>query len=126
MTARRLCRHCAKPIRPLTCSVYCREEARDTDRTTAYSRWVYGTFRTGTDCQRVTNDKVVSIRRHHADPSLIARFTTWDGTSYQTTGGFFCSSTCAIAFAQLMARQGHATQAYVEAVSAQQRDDRPG
>lgn len=54
------------------------------------------------DCRRLVNEQVVSVRYWGKDKTVRA-FSTWDRVSYEDQ--FFCSNTCAIAFAYVVARE---------------------
>lgn len=67
-------------------------------------------LRTKADCQRLSNWQVVSVS--YSAPATkragtIDSFGEWDGASYEATAGFFCTGTCAQAFARAAARDGY-------------------
>lgn len=66
------------------------------------------------ECQRLTNDRITSVRRS-ADGSAISKFTTWDGETY--VDRFFCNGDHARSFAYVMATAGHRTKAYAQAAA---------
>lgn len=72
------CRQCNKPIRKWTDTVYPAK----------------GDCRSKADCQKLTNQSVVSVS-YWVDGSVM-RFSTWDGESYDDP--YFCSGKCAEIF----------------------------
>lgn len=116
-----LCRHCGKPIAKHTESVY----VRDPQGGSPFSRAIEGPLYSKAECQERTNKQVISLRYYQkydyetdsrVGPRYVTSFNTWDGESY--VDGSFCSGTCATKFAYLMARHGHCTKAYNEAMAA--------
>ena len=114
-----LCRYCGKKIAKWTETVYVRDRS----------------VRSKADCEKRTNQKVVSVR--YEDPGRFKRsapkdyyteaeiceaeaqgrwvdmFTTWDGESYQDE--FFCNGTHAQYFGYAAARAGQAMPEYNKA-----------
>lgn len=115
-----LCRYCGGTIRKRTEMLFCFPEAPPTeskpDKYTgailklAVPRHRVGVFHTKAELQRVTNDQIVSITRHHADKTIISAASTWNGSSY--IDEYFCSGDHAKRFAYVMAREGHQTKAH--------------
>jgi hypothetical protein len=67
--------------------------------------------KTKAECQRLTNQQVVSLRysQNYDDGKPVGKrwvysFTSWDGETYEDA--FFCSGTCATDFAYACARAG--------------------
>lgn len=107
---RPLCRRCGKPIRKRTVTMQFQR-----DRESRESHWIDSTAnpKSKAEVQRLSNFEVVSIRWSE-EKTYITQATVWDGESYVSR--FFCTNTCAIGFAHIMARAGHATHAYAEAL----------
>lgn len=112
-----LCRNCGRRIRKRTALVRVKEKPSEYDRPDlGFSSYHYGVLHTKADCQRVSNQKVVSVDYHEIwedDPSsaygdrtsrrgTVNTFTTWDGESYEDP--YFCTGTCAKEFGYRAAR----------------------
>lgn len=73
---------------------------------------VKGPAKSWEDCVSLTNHEVTSVRYAKPDPlrlstgRRISSFTTWDGESYKSTGGFFCNSVCAVDYGTAAAKAG--------------------
>lgn len=66
-------------------------------------------------CQRLTNDKILSVRK--SDSGNITRFSTWDGETY--VDKFFCNGAHARNFAYVCAHAGHVMKSYTAAKEKQ-------
>lgn len=73
---------------------------RDAVSVTLYTR---NRPRSKADCQLLTNQPVVSVRRW--PDGYIYQFSVWDGESYESQ--FFCSNRCAIKQGIASAEHGH-------------------
>jgi hypothetical protein len=104
------CRCCGKPIPKYTDNVYVRHSD---DLGPRLSGQVEGPLFTKADCQAKTNHQVMSVAYEHGE-RRVWKFSTWDGESY--VDEFFCKGTCATRLAYVMARGGHCTVAYNDAV----------
>lgn len=122
--AQPLCRCCAKPIGKHTILVWVHEKPTAYHRHSTWCRYVYGDLRNKADCQRHTNQQVLSISytedTKDGEPipgtRRVRRFNEWDGETY--THPFFCSGSCAQAFGLLAAQHTKLmTQAYADAIS---------
>lgn len=113
-----LCRYCGEPIRKVTCTVYVREGERKEkyEIDSALQRYVYPAERPRSmaDCQKLTNDQVVSIRYGkkwiddvETSTGNVSIFTTWDGKSY--VDEFFCTGEHARLFGYAGAKGGFFT-----------------
>lgn len=94
-TEQPLCRWCAKLIKKHTMTVHIAKEPASHHGQSSFSRYVYPDVwpMTKADCQKLTNQNVVSVKRHHSDDGRISSFGEWDGESYDDQ--FFCSGPCA-------------------------------
>lgn len=130
-----LCRYCGKKIAKRTRTViFGQTRYRPDDDHTIFREEKPASK---AEAQRVLNQEVVSVRwyrtvplrddwsRDPRDPGhdFIEQATTWDGESYADS--FFCNGEHAKRFAYVMAKAGHATQAYQEAVEAAMARDNP-
>lgn len=85
------CRYCGKAIRKRTNSVTCWGGKHPS-----------GTIlRSKEDCQRLSNEKVVSVSYHEG---VVWSFSTWDGESY--VDRFFCNDDHAKRFGYAAAKAG--------------------
>lgn len=58
-------------------------------------------------CMRLTNATVTSVKYRDRDRTTgVSSFTTWDGESYKSTGGYFCNNVCAIDYGTAAAKAG--------------------
>lgn len=91
-----LCHYCGGPIRKKTETVYFKEAERPKNKQEA---------------QRLMNQQIVSVSywKEH-----VHKVTTWDGESY--VDPYFCNGSHANYFAYVMARAGHCTTKYNEAL----------
>lgn len=115
-----LCRYCGKPIAKYTTWVHFTLERAPYQNDTTYSRWVVVPDypQTMAECQAFTNKQVVAVKRAS---SGIHQFSEWDSKSYMRK--FFCKNRCAEAFGNLMAKAGHSTARYNEALEKQRGAD---
>lgn len=127
---RPLCRWCAKPIRKHTITVYVKQKPSEYDKPNlGFSRYAYTDKMPATkqECQRLTNLRIASVKRHQpiigtglnydekAGASYIDQFTEWDGESY--ADGFFCSGPCAQRMGyDACLRHDLATKRYIDAI----------
>ena len=79
---------------------------------------IVGDLRSKADCQRHANTAVVSVRYWH--DGRVSHFSTWDGESW--VDPFFCGGPCRDRFAYVMARAGHCTKAYNDALQSEAAD----
>lgn len=113
------CRYCGKPIAKATQSIYVRMPSDDGILSNGQ---IDGPLYSKADCQTKTNQHVISVvyhqpRDYNGEPDgkpYVRRFGIWDGESYISE--FFCSGKCAELLGRLMAREGHCTRAYNEAI----------
>lgn len=108
-----LCRYCGKPIGKHTITVFVKDAPSKYDIADDWCRYVYGKLYSKADCQRHTNQQVVSVsydreyyyengrQRRVAVGKEVHKFTTWDGRTYKDQ--FFCGGTCVQRFAYVMA-----------------------
>lgn len=104
------CRYCSRPIKKRTRTVFLRvpdpnAKYANTDSEFWRTVEVEKLPQTREECQKLTNRKVVSIRRWQDG---IHSFTDWDGESYDDE--FFCTTTCAQGLGYAAAREGWATK----------------
>lgn len=121
-----LCRRCAARIRKVTVTVHCGQS--NPGKVSTFSRSIPDKPKNRAECERLTNDRVVSLSYWPSKSSAAAgralgneeperyvgSFSTWDGESYDSE--FFCSNACAQKFGHAAARQGFAMPAYNEAI----------
>ncbi len=111
------CRWCGRPLRKHGHTVEVMREKTEYHKDSPWCRYIYPAEmpRTAKDCQKLTNKKVISVRREYAlnretdkrEPTgFIDRFTEWDGESYDATMGFFCTNGCAMSMGRAAAKQG--------------------
>lgn len=116
-----LCRYCGKPIPKRTTTVHFEKTQQDVDKHPMMKWWRYvvGQPTNKAEAQRLVNEPIVSIRRHYADPNLIASVGIWDGESY--VDPFFCNGQHAKDFAYVIARDkpGLGTNSWAEAINKQ-------
>lgn len=119
-----LCRYCGRKIAKSTTTIFC-------ERTSTWQP-KDDTPRTKADCERISNQPVVSVKYHHPvigyddsgepihGPRFVNYFSTWDGESYQD--GYFCNGEHARNFAYAIAvnTSDLAMPAYWKAVERQQ------
>jgi NAD(P)H-flavin reductase len=116
-----LCRYCGKLIGKHTESHYF--GGRMVGSISHYPRnWA--------EAQKLVNAKIVAARYSRYDPDgyastvgtpkhdYVSYVTTWDGESYRDQ--YFCGQPCAVRFAYLYAKDGHATSAYNKAHQTKQ------
>jgi hypothetical protein len=116
-----LCRFCGGAIRKRTRTVYLRDRDLQPHETSgAYGRYLRVDTLPSTidECRKLTNQEVVSSRRHH-DPArkAIAFFSEWDGESY--VDDYFCNGEHARRFGYVAAAAGHVMAAWQVAVQRQ-------
>lgn len=101
-----LCRCCGKKIAKWTTSAYLWNAGGSNKMADErLSRNVYiddpaAWPKTKADCQKISNQTVISIQRH--GDGRVWVFAEWDGESYKD--GTFCTNNCAIDFAYGMAK----------------------
>lgn len=118
------CRYCGKAIAKQTATMnICRK--RDPKLKNDWEFWRHLAIgnapwpRSIRDCQKLTNEKVVSITYgahidNEFDLKAVRSFTIWDGESYKD--GFFCNGDHAKQFGYAAARKGLAMPAWKEKV----------
>ena len=109
--SRPLCPVCGKQIPKLTTTVWCNLDTTSAQARQSDSSWYRYLYlperpRTKADCQRLSNQQVVSVSRA-LDPAFIDRFTEWDGESYWTASYPFCKPECATIFARAAYKVGY-------------------
>lgn len=113
MAVRPVCLFCFKAIPKWTRTVFV--ERLDSGSTPAASDEFVRRLKlaepllTKADCQKHTNDQVVSVSYWPSTSSrgrVVSAFGTWDGESYAAVAGYFCSGKCAQAFGRAAARAG--------------------
>ncbi len=117
-----LCRYCGKPIRKRTTIVYVVPKLNQYHRSGSMQRYVEGVANSLADCRRFTNQQITSISYsplvdayfEKTGERLVEKFYEWDGESYADP--YFCSGSCAQAFGYLMAKGGHCTRTFNEAM----------
>lgn len=107
------CRCCNKPIAKRTLTHWIRREQSKYDHPNTWDRYHYiGNAPWPTskaDCQRLTNDRVVSVQygtyqdQDDRNPTHVRRFSTWDGVSYHPKWSYFCTNDCAAAYGKAAA-----------------------
>lgn len=108
-----LCRGCGKPIPKWTDHVWVRNP--DSIQNRATSRHVMGPLHSRDDCQRLVNERVVSVRYWGAgDNRHVSYFSVWDGESWADE--FFCGGPCRDRLAYGAARAGQVMPEYNEAM----------
>ena len=114
------CRMCGKPIPKFTVTVYVRGAASRFDVVSSFARYTYvgnDLPKTIADCRRLTNGRVVSVRRRGEQ---ISQFSEWDGESY--VDEYFHNSGCAIEMAYAAVRKHDlAAHAWTEAMTKHER-----
>lgn len=108
-----LCRYCGGPIAKKTVSHFIETDPRYVHHPHQHLVNKGEEPRTKADCQRMVNQKVVSVRRSH-EGTYIRYFSTWDGESY--IDPFFCNGEHARLFGYSAARAGKATKSYNDAM----------
>lgn len=97
-----LCRYCGKGIRKDTTTHWIDDGKEAKPSKLSHSimhHYPGGQLFTKEDCQRFTDQQIVSIRKARygyfgtRDPNRIKQFTTWDGFSW--VDQFFCNGDCA-------------------------------
>ena len=118
---RPLCRYCGKPIPKRTTTVIFEKTQEEVDRHPMSQGWRYvlGQPPTKEEAQRLVNETIVSVKRHHADPSVISSAGIWDGESY--VDPYFCNGQHAKDFAYMVARDrpNIGSDSWVNALSKQ-------
>jgi hypothetical protein len=116
-----LCRCCGKKIAKHTVCYF----MRPLDYVPFHSSetFIRGGFATKDEVQRAANGQVVSVKYNHAwgeDERRTSVYSAhlWDGESY--VDAFFCKGTCSTLFAYVMARAGHSTVAFNNALRARE------
>lgn len=113
------CRYCGRPTAKRTTTVY---PYTDGDRLRVHPE-PGERLRSKADCQKRTNQQVMSVAYHEERSNLndelidryVTTFTIWDGESYEDD--LFDTNRCAIRFARVAARQHNiAMPAYNRAV----------
>ena len=128
-----LCRCCGKAIAKHSMTVQLTLERADYQKDRPpWSRYiVVEKFpSTKADCQKMTNEKVISVKRRQimggnfepTGASYIAEFSTWDGESYRDQ--YFCNRTkCAVQYAYMVVQQSDLVSvAYNDAVKRQRKE----
>lgn len=113
-----LCRHCGKPIRKKTETIFFTQK----DKGLSYGVQVETLPQTKAEAQKYTNAQIVSVRRSkkmnwatgEKEDQGISWVSTWDGESY--VDDFFCNDDHAKRFGYVFARAGYQTKAYAAAV----------
>lgn len=100
MTKRPLCRYCGKPIAKRATTVYFEKAITQYMRDTGFSRHVLGQPTTKAEAQRLVNQEIVSVERHHSEDAIY-KVSVWDGESY--VDEFFCNGTHAKDYAYMVA-----------------------
>lgn len=114
------CRYCGNPIRKATNTIWFGRESASTIHSSITRIPAFPVDQA--DAQRYSNARIVSVRYSVAFQTerqghrYVETATTWDGESYQDE--FFDTGNCAQAFGRLMARLGHCTVKYNNAVRA--------
>jgi hypothetical protein len=109
------CLCCNKPLRKATRTVWigkATDKIKHTDQS-SHLRHVYlpeaERPTTLQQCQRLSNWQVVSIRKGYggtdADRVAVGRFAEWDGESYESRFGYFCSVSCAATYGRRAAER---------------------
>jgi ribosomal protein L24E len=123
------CRYCGGPIRKKTATVFIRAPGKGTGLSNYGSRLieVEPLPQTKEDCQKYTNQKIMSVKRdkrmnydiNKMEDFGIDQFTEWDGETYDDK--FFCSGTCAqkMAYGILEKQPTWGTEAYRKARDAE-------
>jgi hypothetical protein len=113
-----LCRYCGKPLAKRTSSHYVKNDK--------YGEPFIDSPKTKADCQKLTNETVISVAYHKrlrdgSGARHVWHYSTWDGESYESVygAGFFCTQVCAVHFANLHAKEGQSTSVYVAALMKQ-------
>lgn len=111
------CVCCTKPIRKHTVTHWLRTDPAHVGHSSDFIKHVYVPElpRSKEEAQRLTNGKIVAVRRGR-DAGTISQFNTWDGESY--VDQFFCTGTCARDFGYICARGGKVTKRYNEFLEA--------
>ncbi len=109
--SRPLCRCCAKPIKKRT-RLHTFGHANPQRHSWCTEHTEKPTTRQ--EVQRLTNQQVVSIRRHNG---FVYSASTWDGETYMDP--FFCTDSCGRAFGRMAAEHfpDLQTQAYADATA---------
>jgi len=123
-----LCRCCGKPIAKSTRIVWLRRPSSTGPSNSDFSRTMeVDSFPTSREeCQRLTNWQVTALsywKSEEGEARHVTSFHEWDGESWKDE--FFCTGTCAEAFARMCARHQTGerplvrlwTQAYSDAVA---------
>lgn len=103
------CAYCGKAVRKQSVIVYVFKEPTSYHRESSYCRYYYYGDKPPpqnmSDCQRLTNRKVISIVRSdiYEDGVLVRKelrsWNEWDGESYSPSYKYFCTNNCAGWFA---------------------------
>lgn len=112
---RPLCRYCGRPIAKRTTAVYF---GMGDTRADEYSQNRTERPATKAEAQRLLNLEIAAVRRS-ADGGYVRQVTVWDGESYASR--YFCTGEHAKRFAAVMAKAGHCTKAYNDALKEEQR-----
>lgn len=97
------CPCCMKPLRKRTVTVYVESRHASFHRDTEWSRHLVGELHSKADCQARTNQVVVSVKYQE---DRVRQFGEWDGKTYDSADGIFCSGSCAAIFGKLSYEAG--------------------
>ena len=107
------CLNCGDPLRKKTRAVYVMDATSGarTDLSSDFQRVIKleQPLADRAACQRHTNLQVVSVSywpETSAKGRSVSSFGEWDGESYVSVAGYFCTGACAYTFAEVAAKAG--------------------